>query len=225
MPVYHFYADAVGNHPDKLIALIRGWRDPNTPPMRTARRLVDTFGLMPVLFRPLDRVDDDHTVTHVAICGLVVFRDELRDDDTLCSRIDQLRVERLALETTHEWYRSPVDRESMNFYVVSAGWRLPLPIRLTTIRHAVEDRTISDNLQQAYTFADLPESLQEWYYGRCATGAAGDALMERFAPLRASLPLIQQSRRPITYSDSRGQRRVVWLRRWHATAIGRNPPQ
>src|SRR5262249_18324686 len=116
MPVYQAYARAVGQHPDRVVSLVRGWRDPRTPPMRAARRLVAAFGLVPVLFRPVDLPSDDHSVTHAAVCGLVAYRDEVRADPRLCTALDALRVERLALGPTHPWYAGPVDQESTNHY-------------------------------------------------------------------------------------------------------------
>jgi hypothetical protein len=223
MPVYDPYAQSVGRHSGALTCLIRGQRDPNAVHMVTAREIVDTEGRIPVLFRPLDRPHDDHTVTHVAICGVVAYREDVQRDRVLRDALHRIRVEREALPPEHEWFSLGPDEESKNQYVVTAGSPLTQPIPLETLRLASGRGNLSPNLQQAFALIELPETLLPWYFGLCTQWAT---YAEQFAPLRARVPLLpgssgrrsssvktvgRLSSRPVTYTDEFGRRRIVWL--------------
>jgi hypothetical protein len=226
MPVYEPYATAVGRRKDDLTCLIRGWRDPDAARMVTARTIVDREGLMPVLFRPLGREQDDHTVTHAAVCGLFAFRDEVAADRELRDALHRIRVEHDSLPPEHDWFAHGPDAESVSFYVVTAGVALPRPLPLQTLRLANQGRPLNPNLQQAFAHVELPESLFEWYAREWGHRAA---LIGRFVPLRTHVAAdpggaVVPKRGPggavgagpkrtfaFPYTDASGHRKIAFL--------------
>jgi hypothetical protein len=177
VPVYNSprldYLDTLERRRDDLTTLIYGWqrKGPAMTPARmvTPSRIVKRQSAIPFFFSPAEQ--EHKAVTHAAVCGLIVHRDEERYDE-MASWLEERRVERHC--TGKPKYGSDVG----TLYVVSGGTRLPEPIEYSRLVVAATNAKLSPEKRRGYTIVWLPEELGAWY------AAARTTWDRQFGPFR-----------------------------------------
>jgi hypothetical protein len=162
VPVYNAagadYLDTLVRRRDDLTALIYGWqgKDPtkNPPRMVTPGKIVERQSVIPFLFSPAEQ--DLKAVTHAAVCGLVVHRDEDRYG-ALALWLEERRVERHC--TGKPAYGTNVG----TLYVVTGGTQLDRPIEYPNLTVAATNSKLSPEKRRGYAIVWLPEELEEWF--------------------------------------------------------------
>jgi hypothetical protein len=197
MPIYDDaeapFLRTLASRSDGLTCLIRGWRNPGAPAMRTPARILEREQRhLPFLFRPLaEGNEDQHAVTHVALCGLLLHRADVVDAPAVRDWLHAIRVEQFSLPCDSGWRKQPPDEVSASFYVVTAGRELQSPIPLASLQVVSTGAALSRNLRQAYAVVWLPSELLDWYSEACDQW---DRLASQIPSVRRAHPLGARSR-------------------------------
>ncbi len=152
------YLDTLVRRRDELTTLIYGWqgKDPTRTPARmvTPGKMVERQSVIPFLFSPAEQ--DQKAVTHAAVCGLIVHRDEDRYG-ALASWLAALRVER------HCTGKPEHGAKAGTFYVVTGGTRLERPLDYPELKVAATNSLLSPEKRRGYAIVWLPQQLEDWF--------------------------------------------------------------
>ena len=165
LAIYDKYLSTLTTRKDDLTTLVWGWQE-NAKRFASPERLAKKQTFVPFLFRPVDKVG---VITHCALSGLVLHKDDRRYPP-LAAWLEDHRVENYAKTNWNE--------NVVAYYVVTSCKELPNPIAFNDLNLASEDRPLNEYKTRGYALVDLPSPLEAWY----------DDAINSWIKLESSLP-------------------------------------
>jgi hypothetical protein len=152
----------------QFTSMIWGWRTRNARRMVGPQMIVKENGAIAVLYRPQDL---EGTVTHAAVCRLVLHRKDIEAFTRADSWLYTHRIEHAALqgEPLQDWLEAEhacrVEKTGLprSFYVVTATKELERKIPFDYLVLKGSGRTLSVDKAQGYAIVRLPRELRDWF--------------------------------------------------------------
>jgi len=161
LPAYPFYLETLVHREDTFTTMVWGWQK-NPKRMATPHRVLHREqSYLPFLLSPTDQ--DPKAVTHTAVCGLLLHREEIPPDE-VAQWLSDKRVEHFALDDKDvDWGT----KDAASFYVVTATRPLAEPIPYDNLYLVKGVRPLSNNKKRGYAIVFLPSILKSWYLDAC----------------------------------------------------------